>query len=278
MSGLLDLSQSSWPALCAVACGLGARHALDADHISVIDGIARRSLHSRPAVARLGGVLFSIGHCVIVALATVTAVKLAATWQTPAWLEISGTLVTVAVLLTLAVLNLRAAWRPSTDAPLAPVGWKTRMLGDRVGDHPLIIVGVGALFAMSFDTIAQAAAIGFAANAFGGLGSALAAASFFALGMILVGGANGVWIVALLRSTGTPARTAARLTTGAIGLVNLAIGLLALSGMLAPTVSKWTERSGLLITAVVLATVCLAFLGGGWRERGRTKRTTALIA
>ena len=190
MSGLLDLGQSSWPALCAVACGLGARHALDADHISVIDGIARRNVAGRPGVARLGGVLFSTGHCIIVAMAAVAAVILASEWHTPAWLQISGTLITVAILLTLAVLNLRAAWRPPTDGFLAPMGWKSRVRGDRAGDHPLI-VGVGGLFALSFDTVAQAAAIGFAATAFGGMGSALAATACFAIGMILVGGGNG---------------------------------------------------------------------------------------
>ena len=276
MIGLLDLSQATWPALCLVACGLGARHALDADHISVIDGIARRNVAGRPAVARLGGVLFSTGHCIIVAMAAVAAVLLASEWHTPAWLQISGTLITVAVLLTLAVLNLRVAWRPPTDALVAPVGWKAQLLGDRAGDHPLMIVGVGGLFALSFDTVAQAAAIGFAATAFGGMGSALAATSCFALGMILVGGGNGVWIVALLRSNGQRARTAARLTAAAIGLVNLAVGLLALSGMLAPAVSRWTERSGLLVTAVVIATVCVAFLIANRPAGGRTVRLRPL--
>ena len=135
-----------------------------------------------------------------------------------------------------------------------------------------MIVGFGGLFALSFDTVAQAAAIGFAATAFGGMGRAFAAASCFALGMILVGGGNGVWIVTLLRSNGQRARTAARLTTAAIGFVNLAVGLLALSGMLAPAVSRWTERSGCLVTAFVIGIVCVAFLIASRQSRGRAVR------
>ena len=55
------------------------------------------------------------------------------------------------------------------------------------------------LFALSFDTISQAALFAIAAGRFGGVAEALLVAGLFVLGMLAVDGINGVWICRLIR-------------------------------------------------------------------------------
>ncbi len=57
----------------ALAYGLGLRHALDADHIAVIDNVTRASLREQRS-AQAAGLFFSLGHSTIVCLATLGVV------------------------------------------------------------------------------------------------------------------------------------------------------------------------------------------------------------
>jgi high-affinity nickel-transport protein len=62
---------SDWFALLALALVLGLKHGLDADHLAAIDGLARYQLSlpcRRASVARWSGLLFSLGHGLVVML------------------------------------------------------------------------------------------------------------------------------------------------------------------------------------------------------------------
>jgi len=258
---MVDLASISLPLLCATAFALGARHALDADHLTVIDGIARRNVVARPFVAQAGGVLFSIGHAAVVAIVALVAMRLAGdVAQPPAWLATTGVVISGSILLLLGGLNLRAAWATPAGEHARPVGWRAR-LGGR-GNHPLAIIATGALFALSFDTIAIALGVGLAGKALGGWPAVLAGAGGFAAGMALVGGINGAWVVRLLRSASRHARAASRIMTAAIGLLNLALGGLAFVALMSGPVDAWKDRHGLLISALVVAGCALAFAIG----------------
>lgn len=255
---MIDLAMSL-PILCATAFAFGCRHALDADHLTVIDGIARRNALVRPAVALTGGILFSLGHAAVVMVVAVAVMRLAGTTAAPpAWLGTAGLATSGTLLILLGALNLRAAWRTPGDRHATLVGWRARLTGK--GDHPLAVAATGALFAISFDTIALAFGIGLASKGISGAASAVPAAACFGGGMALVGGANGAWIVHLLRSASAHARAISRIMTAAIGALNLMLGLLAFSALRWTSIDDWRDRNGLLISGIVIAACAATFL------------------
>ncbi len=120
---------------------------------------------------------------------------------------------------------------------------------------------VGALFALSFDTISLAAIFALAAGRFGGIGEALFVAALFVLGMLAVDGANGAWISRLVKSADRTAAIASRVMALAVAAVSLAVGLLAVSRLALPAVDTWAEGRELWFGAAVVGSVLVAFAG-----------------
>lgn len=247
----MELVSGTWPALCAVAVSLGLRHGFDADHLTVIDGLVRRNAALRPRLARVAGVLFSLGHGAVVVAAACATLIMASRWRAPPWLEPAGMLISAAVLLSLAALNLYAVLATPQSVTVTPVGLRSRLLGRAfASDRPLILAGLGALFAISADTLAQAAALGLAASQFGGVWRAAVVAGCFASGMVLASGINGYWMARLIRMADRRAAIASRVMTGAVGLMSLTVALLILAKLFS---------SNLAITSIG---------GSGWAGAG----------
>ena len=137
----------------------------------------RRSTASRattrapiPRLARIGGALFSLGHGAVVLRGRLVAASLPAGWQTPGWLEVTGVGVSIAFLFGLAFLNVRAVLLTDPPAVVRPVGLKARLLGPlRDGTRRGPSRRSAMLFALSFDTVSQAALFALAAGRFGGV-------------------------------------------------------------------------------------------------------------
>jgi high-affinity nickel-transport protein len=249
-------------AVCGLAFALGARHGLDADHLATIDGLARRSSWRHPGLARFAGTLFSLGHGIVVMAVAVAASVLAAQWHTPAWLELSGTLVSVVFLLGLAWLNLHAVWTTPRHEVVAPAGLKSRLFTRLLKvEHPLFIMAVGMLFALSFDTISQAALFAVAATRFGSVGHTLLVAGSFVLGMLIADGLNGFWIARLIRRADRRAAVASRVMASMVGLVSLVVGCFVVLKLVLPDVEAWGEGQGLLMGGAVIAAMGAAFAG-----------------
>jgi high-affinity nickel-transport protein len=249
-------------AVCGLAFALGARHGLDADHLATIDGLARRSSWRHPGLARFAGTLFSLGHGIVVMAVAVAASVLAAQWHTPAWLELSGTLVSVVFLLGLAWLNLHAVWTTPRHEVVAPAGLKSRLFTRLLKvEHPLFIMAVGMLFALSFDTISQAALFAVAATRFGSVGHTLLVAGSFVLGMLMADGLNGFWIARLIRRADRRAAVASRVMASMVGLVSLVVGCFVVLKLVLPDVEAWGEGQGLLMGGAVIAAMGVAFAG-----------------
>jgi high-affinity nickel-transport protein len=162
-------------AMLALVFVLGLKHGFDPDHLVAIDGMTRSSK------SRWCGLFFSLGHGVVVTLAGV-AVALAATeWQAPAWLEQTGAMISVGVLLTLGFANL--------------AGLRGRWLTDRLAraSHPALIASVGAAFALSFDTVSHALLFSVS-----GWGFAAALGLMFTLGMVATDAVNGLWVARMI--------------------------------------------------------------------------------
>jgi nickel/cobalt transporter (NiCoT) family protein len=273
----MDDLPTTWTALCTLAFVLGMRHGFDADHLATIDGLTRCNARSNPALARFAGTLFSLGHGAVVALVAIATATLATRWQTPGWLEYTGVVVSIAFLFGLAYLNVRAVLIAAPDAVVAPAGIKGRLLGRIVTVHrPVAIAGVGALFALSFDTISQAALFALAAGRFGGVAQALFVAGLFVLGMLTIDGINGLWISRLIRRADRTAVIASRVMALAVAALSLAVGLFTVAKLLLPEVDAWSEGREMWMGGAVVAGVLTAFMAGMVAARRRAAESFPL--
>jgi high-affinity nickel-transport protein len=256
---------TDWIALLALAFFLGAKHGLDADHLATIDGLTRYNIRHTPLRARWCGALFSLGHGSIVMLIALGVGTVSTHWQVPAWMEDLGTWISISFLTTLGILNLRAVMRAAPDAMVAPIGLKAGLLSRlQATSNPLAIAAVGALFALSFDTMSQAALFAVTATQHGGVGHALGLGLAFTLGMLLADGANGLWIAKLLRRADHRARIASRVMGLTVAAISLSVAFFGLARWLHADISHWYEGKELLIgTTVILALTASFVIGNG---------------
>jgi high-affinity nickel-transport protein len=125
-----------------------------------------------------------------------------------------------------------------------------------------MIAGVGALFALSFDTISQAALFTLAATQFGGLGHALTLAMLFMLGMLVTDGINGMWISRLIARSDELARIASRVMSLAVGGVSIVVAAFSALQLLSPRMQSWSEARELWFGAAVVMALLLSFIAG----------------
>lgn len=250
-----------WTALCLLVFTLGMRHGFDADHLATIDGLTRVNARRGAVWARWCGTLFSLGHgAVVVAIALLVSLASGAV-AVPDWLEGFGSAVSVLFLLGLGSANLLAVLRTPAAEMVRPVGFKGRFLGALArAAHPGLIALVGALFALSFDTLSQAALFAFTAGRYGGWEHALALGFIFLAGMLTTDGLNGLWIARLLRRADATARIASRVMGLAVAFISLAVAAYALARWTLPGVDAWGEGKELALGLAVMATVALSFL------------------
>jgi high-affinity nickel-transport protein len=151
----------SGAALITVVLALGMRHGVDPDHLSIIDGLSR--FHP----SRWNGVLFALGHGIIVTILAVGFGKLLAAYADPytAW-----------ILLLLGVANLWRLWRPREH--------KHPKDSRLFGASPLLL---GVLFGMGFETASQLSAILLAGQL-----NPWVLGFAFTIGMMLVDGTDGL--------------------------------------------------------------------------------------
>lgn len=260
---------TEWIALLALVFILGAKHGLDADHLATIDGLTRYNLRLSPQRARWCGSLFSLGHGAIVMLIALGVGLASAKWQVPEWMEDLGTWISIAFLTLLGVLNLRAVLTAPAGAMVATVGIKAGLLRRlQATSHPLAIAAVGALFALSFDTMSQAALFAVTATQHGGLAHTLALGLAFTVGMLLADGANGLWIARLLSRADHRARIASRVMGLMVATISFGVAGFGLARWLNGDVSQWYEGKELLVGVGVIALLVASFLIGTWLARG----------
>ena len=142
--------------LLLLAFTLGMKHGMDADHLATIDGFVRSNSQHRPHLARYSGMLFSLGHGMLVISVATAASLMSGTWKLPAWLEDMGALVSIAFLLSLGAYNLHQVIHAKAGAIVRPKGLKSSLFPAFKVAGPWVIFGVGVLFAFSFDTLSQA--------------------------------------------------------------------------------------------------------------------------
>jgi nickel/cobalt transporter (NiCoT) family protein len=265
MDALPATLPQEWGALLALVFVLGMKHGFDADHLATIDGLTRFNARQRPALARYCGSLFSLGHGGVVVGLALAVSTLASSWQVPAWMETFGALTSIAILLGLGLVNLLAVVRAAPDDMVHPVGWRSGLLGrffarfQRTG-NPLAIAGIGALFALSFDTLSQATLFALSASQFGGWQHALLLGLLFMLGMLLTDGVNGLWIAQLIRRADEAARIASRVMSLVVGGVSLLVAAFGIAKFASPFIETWSEGKELAFGLALVAVIAASFV------------------
>lgn len=248
--------------LAALAFVLGLRHGLDADHLATIDGLTRFNVSAgRARLGRVCGLLFSLGHGAVVCIAAVAAGLLLGPASVPFWMSDVGACISAFFLVLLGWLNLHAVFSTPPHEVVQLAGIKGRWLGGlKHAGHPLLVALVGALFALSFDTLSQAALFSVTAARYGGMAYALLLALCFMLGMVATDALNGLWFSHLLRRAGAGARIASRIMGISVALLSLVVAGLGLSRQFMPEAAAWQDGRELLIGASVVAVVAGSFL------------------
>jgi high-affinity nickel-transport protein len=224
-----------WAGVTALVFLLGLKHGFDPDHLVAIDGFARTSR------SRWCGVFFSLGHGVVVTLVALTVAVAASDWQPPGWLERLGAWISISILLALGCANAIMVLRARSSAPVPLVGLRGRWLAERFGgsSHPMVIVTVGAAFALSFDTLSNALLFSLTGASIAGWLFALALGLVFTLGMVATDSINGWWVAKMIAGADRRAAGASRAMSVAIACLcfALAAGGLAKYPLPAPLLS-----------------------------------------
>ncbi len=232
----MDDLPATWTALCVLAFGLGMKHGFDADHLATIDGITRYNARANPAprARRRQPLLAGPRRGRAAGRAGRRHARRRAGGRRNGW-RVTGVGVSIVFLFGLAFVNVRAVLTAAPDAVVAPAGLKGRLLGRFVTvRRAWAVAAVGALFALSFDTVSQAALFALAAGRFGGVLHALFVAGLFVLGMLVVDGINGVWISRLIRRADRTAVVASRVMACAVAAISFAVGVFAVAKLALP--------------------------------------------
>ena len=255
----MNLLQFDGVALMMVVFMLGAQHGIDPDHVATIDGLTRYNAALRPRVSRWSGVLFSLGHGLIVTLVAAIVAAFATEWTPPVWLEHLGAWISITFLMCLGIVNLRAVVASPNDQPVQIAGLMGTTLA-RLSrtSHPVLIATVGAAFALSFDTISQAALFSLAASKLAGWIFAAALGLVFMAGMMVSDGLNGWWIGRLAQRADAKSAAISRTMSFSIGALSIAIAMLGIIKYFSPDVAASIDRAGLLI-GICLAVCAPAF-------------------
>jgi hypothetical protein len=120
---------------------------------------------------------------------------------------------------------------------------------------------VGALFALSFDTVSQAALFAVAGVQAGGWQHALGLGLVFMAGMLLADGANGLWLARLIARADSAARIASRVMAVAVAGVSLLVAAHGAARLVLPGLEAWA-RAGSCARRRVIAVVFASFLLG----------------
>jgi nickel/cobalt transporter (NiCoT) family protein len=264
----------SWVALCGLVFLFGLRHGFDADHLATIDALTRLNQRRGLTVARWCGVLFSLGHGVVVMTIAITVSAWSAHATLPAGLDAFGACVSIAFLIGLGLANIRAAWRTPAHVPTSLVGirsrWFARFLTART---PLGVAAIGALFAISFDTISQSLLFAAAALQFGGVGRAASLGALFVVGMVVTDGVNGWWIARLVARADARAAFASRAMGATVGIVSLGVAALGIVRFAWPTLDRRLDGAELALGAAVVATMLVGYAIARFGTRAARERS-----
>ncbi len=240
---------------------LGLKHGFDADHLATIDGLTRFNLRRKPILARYCGTLFSLGHGAVVVVIALGVSALAGQWDVPEWFSTLGAVISISFLITLGSLNLAAVLHAGPDEMVQPIGLKGRVFGNlNSASHPILVSMVGALFALSFDTLSQAVFFALCATQFGGWEHALLLSMLFTVGMLTTDGINGFWIARLIARADQVALIASRVMGVVVSGISLMVAAFGTAKMLSPSIDTWSNGKELIFGFILVGVIGVSFI------------------
>ena len=261
----MDMLPTNATLLCLAVLLLGLRHGFDADHLAAIDGMTRLQSPASPTSARWCGASFALGHGSVVLLVALMLNAVQGAWQVPPWLDATGRCISIAFLLLLGITNLRALLSTPAGQPVAPVGLRSRWLQHWLQARSAwAVAGVGALFALSFDTLGLAAMFAMAGSAKGSLAFSLLLGLIFTTGMLVTDALNGWWFARLLARADAWALRISRAMGWAVASTSLLLAALALARWASTSVDAWAGQQGLLFSLVLVAVTVLSYAAARW--------------
>jgi high-affinity nickel-transport protein len=176
------------------------------------------------------GALFSLGHGVVVTAAALIIGSGLLSSHIPQWFEGLGKGISLFFLLFFGALTLWSVFF-SMGAAQVPLGIKS-FLAKRLSQRPLsplAVLGIGALFALSFDTLSQVALFAMT----GSMASASLLAGLLGLsftgGMLVSDGLNGLVISSLIQKAQRGSLVLSKTLGLGIALFSLYLGFIGLS-------------------------------------------------
>ncbi|HAT8180677.1 TPA: DNA repair protein [Legionella pneumophila] len=192
------MNDSGW-FLISAALLLGIRHGFDLDHLATIDAITR-TVRNKPSLSSMVGFLFSLGHGLVVIIVSLIIGGGIISASTPEWLNEVGNIVSITCLFLFGLLTLWNTVNYSSHV-IMPTNLRNYLSRKLVHNnaHPLLILCIGALFALSFDTISQIVLFSLSASALSGFLFSGLLGFIFMMGMMMSDGLNGIFVASLIR-------------------------------------------------------------------------------
>lgn len=235
---------------------LGIRHGFDPDHLAAIDSLTRYNSSERPVLAKMAGLLFSLGHGLVIVPISIYAASVVQHFDVPAWFDTLGTWVSITILLGLAALNLLSVLRTPAHEAVQLKGWRqsffARMLNVRRAGAMLV---AGAVFALSFDTLSQASLFAVLASKYQVWHVAVILALLFVLGMLITDGINGLFIARLIKRSDRTARVASR-------VMALAVAVVGILSEMSPNFDGWRSGKEIWLGGLIVAILVASYFVG----------------
>ncbi|HEU0195702.1 MAG TPA: hypothetical protein VFQ88_00625 [Nevskiaceae bacterium] len=261
----------------ALMVALGVRHGCDPEHVAIVNSVTLRAAERGRRWPAASGLYFALGHGLVITLVALGLVGILHSVRLPAWSLVVASWLPAAILLLVAVVNLRELLRDRAD--YRPVSVKQRLLPRWLGDSssPAAVFVIGVLFAPFVDPATQAAVWGYAVTVTAGPLWVLALGALLTTSMAItcVLEARGV----LYLMSGAPtARHAAR-RRRAVGWLIVAFAFAVVGWTIATALHPagaawWLRLAEALVIGAALAGVTAAALR--WHPR-RWARSTGSV-
>jgi high-affinity nickel-transport protein len=210
-----------------IALILGMRHGLDFDHLAIIDSMTRR-LPEHHKLSRFVGVLFSLGHGIVVILFCICINIFFKAFALPVWLDRVMFGLSISFLIVFGSINIYSLLKPTQNSKQKIFLAKRIFQSLKIPsvENPLNIIFIGAIFAVSFDTVSQIALFSLNINHFLNVFFPILLGITFMFGMMLTDGINGYAVAFLLRKSKKLSFSLSRLLTLCIGLFSTTVGFI----------------------------------------------------
>lgn len=219
------MEDSGW-FLIVMALLLGIRHGFDLDHLATIDSITR-TFRNNQYLSKITGILFSLGHGLVVILISLIIGSGFKPTAVPEWLNEIGDGISIAFLFLFGLLNLWNIFQHPSQSTL-PCSLKNYLSRKLIHKNfnPIFIVFIGILFAFSFDTVSQVVLFSLSASALAGCLFSGLLGVVFMLGMMLSDGLNGLFVSAFIQRADRISFLFSRITGLMIASFSLIIGVI----------------------------------------------------